>query len=43
MIIWGGSGSRGYGRIKFLDLDAEPVIGDIDDALMEQCRAILEG
>lgn len=39
----GGSGSRGYGRIKFLDLDAEPVIGDIDDALMEQCRAILEG
>ena len=39
----GGSGSRGYGRIKFLDLDAEPVIADIDDALMEQCRAILEG
>ena len=39
----GGSGSRGYGRIKFLDLDAEPVIGDVDDALMEQCRAILEG
>lgn len=25
----GGSGSRGYGRIKFLDLDAEPVIGDV--------------
>ena len=39
----GGSGSRGYGRIKFLDLDAEPVIGDVDDALMEKCRAILEG
>ena len=39
----GGSGSRGYGRVKFLDLDAEPVIGDVDDTLMEQCRAILEG
>lgn len=39
----GGSGSRGYGRVKFLDLDAEPVIGDVDDALMEKCRAILEG
>lgn len=39
----GGSGSRGYGRIKFLDLDVEPVIGDVDDALMEKCRAILEG
>ena len=39
----GGSGSRGYGRIKFLDLDAEPFIGDVDDALMEKCRSILEG
>lgn len=39
----GGSGSRGYGRIKFLDLDAEPVIGDVDDELMEKCRTILEG
>ena len=39
----GGSGSRGYGRIKFLDLDADPVIGDVDDELMEKCRTILEG
>lgn len=39
----GGSGSRGYGRIKFLDLEAEPVIGDVDDELMEKCRTILEG
>lgn len=39
----GGSGSRGYGRIKFLDMDAEPVIGDVDDELMEKCRTILEG
>lgn len=39
----GGSGSRGYGRIRFLDLDAVPVIGEVDDSVMEQCRAILEG
>ena len=39
----GGSGSRGYGRVKFLDLDAEPVIGDVNDTLIEQCRTILEG
>ena len=39
----GGSGSRGYGRIKFLDLDAEPVIGDVDDELMDKRRTILEG
>ena len=39
----GGSGSRGYGRIRFLDLEAVPVIGEVDDSVMEQCRAILEG
>ena len=39
----GGSGSRGYGRVKFLDLDAEPVIGDVNDTLIVQCRTILEG
>ena len=39
----GGSGSRGYGRIRFLDLDAVPGIGEVDDSVMEQCRAILEG
>ena len=39
----GGSGSRGYGRIRFLDLDAVPVIGEGGDSVMEQCRAILEG
>ena len=39
----GGSGARGYGRIRFLDLDAVPVIGEVDDSVMEQCRGIFEG
>lgn len=38
----GGSGSRGYGRIKVKDLYAEVVIGEVDDATMEECQAILD-
>ena len=34
----GGSGSRGYGRIKVKDLYAEVVIGEVDDATMEECQ-----
>ena len=34
----GGHGSRGYGRIKITDLDICPVIGDIDDDLLEKCK-----
>ena len=32
----GGSGSRGYGKVKFKDLYADVVIGTVDDAIMEQ-------
>lgn len=39
----GGSGSRGYGKIKFKDLYAEPVIGDLPDEVMEKCRELLNG
>lgn len=39
----GGNGSRGYGRIRILDLGADVVIGDIEPEIMEQCQAILEG
>lgn len=38
----GGSGSRGYGKIKFLDLCADGVIGDISDDIIEQCNEILQ-
>lgn len=37
----GGSGSRGYGKIRFEALDAEPVVGDVDEAMMAKCRDIL--
>lgn len=37
----GGSGSRGYGKIRFLDATASSVIGDIDSAILDQCNALL--
>lgn len=38
----GGNGSRGYGKIKFNDLTADLVVGFVDEAIMEECKAILE-
>lgn len=37
----GGHGSRGYGKIKFTDVAAEVVIGDIDDDIMQQVESVL--
>lgn len=37
----GGSGSRGYGKVKFKDLKVEPVVGEIDEKLLEKCREAL--
>ncbi len=37
----GGSGSRGYGKIKFYNLEASAVIGDVDDATIDKCNTIL--
>lgn len=37
----GGSGSRGYGKVDFADLDVEVVVGDVDDNIIEECRALL--
>lgn len=39
----GGSGSRGYGKIKFSDLEVEAVIGEVSDELLDKCRVILKG
>ena len=39
----GGSGSRGYGRVKITDLDLDILIGDVSDETMDQCREVLEG
>lgn len=37
----GGSGSRGYGKVAFRDLDAKVVVGEVDEATLEQCRKML--
>ena len=37
----GGSGSRGYGKVKFKDLKVEPVVGEIEEELLENCRKAL--
>lgn len=39
----GGSGSRGYGRVKIRDLEAVPVIGDVSEEILDQCNEILCG
>lgn len=39
----GGSGSRGYGKVKFRDLHADAVIGDIDEVIMNQVNELLAG
>lgn len=38
----GGNGSRGYGRVKIYDLQAEVVIGDVSETVMDQCQEILQ-
>ena len=37
----GGNGSRGYGKVKFRDIYAKVVVGDVDESLMSQCNEIL--
>lgn len=34
----GGNGSRGYGKVKFYNLSADVVVGEIPDSLLEECR-----
>ena len=37
----GGSGTRGYGKICFKDLNAETVIGELDDTIIDKCNELL--
>lgn len=37
----GGSGSRGYGKVKFYDLQADVVVGDLEESIIEECNRIL--
>lgn len=38
----GGNGSRGYGKVVFRDVQADVVIGEVSDAVMDQCNASLK-
>ena len=37
----GGNGSRGYGKVRFCDLHAEAVIGEVSETVMEECGKLL--
>ena len=37
----GGSGSRGYGRVKIMDIHVEPVIGEVSEDVLSQCQKII--
>lgn len=37
----GGSGSRGYGKIAFSDINADVVVGTVDDDLIKKCNQLL--
>lgn len=39
----GGHGSRGYGKVKFSDLQLRSVVGEIDHDLLTQCQQVFEG
>ena len=32
----GGHGSRGYGKVKFNDVRADVVVGDVEDGIMTE-------
>jgi CRISPR-associated protein Csm3 len=38
----GGSGSRGYGKIRFKALSAQKAIGDLPESLMARCNEALQ-
>lgn len=37
----GGSGSRGYGKVHFSELNADVVIGEISEDTLDKCNALL--
>lgn len=39
----GGHGSRGYGRVKFSELNAEAVAGELSAEILADCNAALKG
>lgn len=37
----GGNGSRGYGKVRFRNLELEAVIGDVSESILDECQMIL--
>ena len=38
----GGSGSRGYGRIRFSNIEVNCVVGNCDEETLKRCEEILK-
>lgn len=38
----GGHGTRGYGKVRFENIDVKSVFGEISDEIMEKCTALME-
>ena len=36
----GGSGSRGYGKVAFKDLQLDVVVGDVSEEIVDKCQAL---
>lgn len=39
----GGHGSRGYGRVRFKDVQADTVVGELDEKLQQEIDQIFQG
>ena len=37
----GGSGSRGYGKVAFKDLQLDVVVGEVSEEIVDKCQALL--
>ncbi len=37
----GGNGSRGYGKVRFADLDVSVVVGDVPEDILKKCCKII--
>lgn len=38
----GGSGSRGYGKVKFINLQADVVVGTVEKEIIDKCNELLK-
>lgn len=38
----GGNGSRGYGKIKFKNINVKTVIGNVEDNILNQCKELFK-